>query len=109
MTKNITATATSTATATFTKLRSGAWGIRATTKVAEGDRVEISKKDGTTKMETVAKIVWTDGSSVWLCAIGAPATTAAKSRRTFVPCGYPGCNEAYCDDCDGAGGYASGW
>ena len=97
-------------TATFTKLKTGNWGIRATSRVAEGDRVEVRKKDGSTKVETVAKIVWTDGSSVWLCAIGTPEAKSSPRARRFVPCGYPGCSQDYCDECDGEGARGvSGW
>lgn len=96
---------------TFSKLKTGNWGIRATAKVAEGDRVPVTKKDGTIKIETVAKVVWTDNATVWLCAIGAPeAKPASQPRaRRFVPCGYPGCHPNHCDECDGEGGYSSGW
>jgi len=31
--------------------------------------------------------------------------TRAPARRNFVPCGYPGCNPGYCDECDGEGRY----
>ena len=90
---------------TYAKLNTGAWGIRATTKVAEGDRVTVTKKDGSTKSETIDRVLWTDGSSVWLCAISAAKSSPA---RKCVPCGYPGCNPpAYCDECDGEGRYAS--
>jgi len=36
---------------------------------------------------------------------GATATQPARrvSGRTWRPCGYPGCNSAYCDECDGKG------
>lgn len=26
-----------------------------------------------------------------------------QPRRSFTPCGYPGCNSSYCDECDGRG------
>lgn len=29
--------------------------------------------------------------------------TAARTRRPWRPCGYPGCNPRYCDECDGEG------
>lgn len=102
-----TTSTTNTTPATFAKLRTGAWGIRTTKAVAEGDRVQVTKKDGSTKIETVQKIIWTDGTAVWLCAIGTPA--AKSNRRQFVPCGYPGCNASQCDECDGDGLSASGW
>lgn len=30
---------------------------------------------------------------------------APRRQRPFVPCGYPGCSPAYCDECDGKGMY----
>lgn len=36
---------------------------------------------------------------------GAPATGRSYERpaRAWRPCGYPGCNSTYCDECDGKG------
>ena len=31
------------------------------------------------------------------------STRTSRPRRAFRPCGYPGCNPAHCDECDGAG------
>jgi hypothetical protein len=53
---------------TFTKLRSGSWGIKSTTPVAKGDRVEVAKKSGERQTVTVERVVWS-GNGVWLCAI----------------------------------------
>lgn len=43
----------------------------------------------------------------------APARPTGASRRPgWRPCGYPGCNPSYCDECDGRGGgarYHGGW
>ena len=37
-------------------------------------------------------------------ATTAPSRSTRTSRpRSFRPCGYPGCNPGYCDECDGAG------
>lgn len=92
----------------YSKLRTGNWGIRSTTKVVEGQSVTVTKKSGESKSETIQKIVWTDNAGVWLCAIGAPVTTSRR-RTSGIPCGYPGCNPpSYCDDCDGEG-MQSGW
>jgi len=37
-----------------------------------------------------------------------PTTRTAPSRPArpagWRPCGYPGCNPSYCDECDGKGG-----
>ena len=30
-------------------------------------------------------------------------TTPAKARHNWRPCGYPGCSQSYCDECDGRG------
>ena len=43
-----------------------------------------------------------------------PAVKAAPKARTvprgWRPCGYPGCNPGYCDECDGKGaGRGGGW
>ena len=91
---------------TYTKLRSGEWGMRVQgNKPTSGDTLTVSKKDGTTKVETVAQVVWS-GQGVHVCAIApAPATASngTRSRRAWAPCGYPGCNTRHCDECDGAG------
>lgn len=61
------------ATATYTKLKSGAWGVRVNGSVTAGTTVTVTKKDGSTKVETVAKVIFS-GDGVSLCAIsdGAP-------------------------------------
>jgi hypothetical protein len=34
----------------------------------------------------------------------APASGGGRSyRRSWRPCGYPGCSPSYCDECDGEG------
>ena len=35
--------------------------------------------------------------------VSAPAFAYARPARAFRPCGYPGCNPNYCDECDGEG------
>mgnify|MGYP001203854126 CR=1 FL=1 len=68
---------------------------------------------GTTKFGEKAKLAFTDGSKefwVDLALISAPAATTpprSNTRRNWRPCGYPGCNPNYCDECDGEG-YSSG-
>jgi hypothetical protein len=34
----------------------------------------------------------------------APKSPAPARRPGWHPCGYPGCNPGYCDECDGKGG-----
>lgn len=92
--------------ATYTKLQSGEWGIRVQgNKPGVGSTLTVTKKDGTAKTETVAQVVWS-GQGVHICAIArgtTGGTTANRPRRAWAPCGYPGCNPHYCDECDGAG------
>lgn len=61
---------------TYTKLQSGEWGVRAAGKVASGASVIVNKKDGSTKTETVEKVLWTGkdkrtSETISLCAIRA--------------------------------------
>lgn len=99
--------------ASFTKLKSGDWGLRVMgEKPTPGMVVRVSKKDGTVVSKTVGTIVWSDGNvSLCTCAADAPATessTTNNRRRGWRPCGYPGCNPSYCDECDGEGGGGRG-
>jgi hypothetical protein len=34
-----------------------------------------------------------------------PTYSAPRARRAWRPCGYPGCNRAHCDECEGQGFY----
>jgi hypothetical protein len=74
---------------TYTKLRSGAWGVRCTDAVTVGDTVTVTKRDGSVKSETIATIVWR-GDGVTLAAIAAKGTATAapaRGRRTGCACG----------------------
>jgi len=53
---------------TFAKLRSGAWGIRSTSPLTPGERVEVRRRDGSRSAVTVDRVVWA-GGGVWLAAI----------------------------------------
>lgn len=101
--------------ATWTKLKSGKWGIKLQRAAREGESVQVKRKDGSVSTVVITKVVWTDGSSVSLCAIDEgeksedyfkrqPHGPARETRRRrYVPCGYPGCSPSYCDECDGEG------
>ena len=104
--------------ATYAKLQSGEWGVRTTgLKVSPGLVLTVEKRDGTRKQETVARVVWSQGDAA-ICAIvpsakpspsGAPRSrpvspVSPRRGRPWRPCGYPGCNPSYCDECDGEGG-----
>jgi hypothetical protein len=90
-------------TTTYTKLKTGAWGVRTTAPVKQGDRVQVSKRDGSTKIETIDRVLWTDGVGVWLCAIGGAATTSRPygSGHGSAPAvrGY----SSYCTDNEDCG------
>lgn len=78
-----------TATITWTKLRSGAWGIKgAADAITEGATVTVTRKDGTEKAATVAKVVWTDGQA----AIAAVADDAQGAKKN-------GARKGRCDEC----------
>jgi hypothetical protein len=57
--------------ASFTKLRSGAWGIRVEgTRPADGSSVNVVKKDGSATTVVVARVIWSDdGGTLHLAAI----------------------------------------
>ena len=90
-----------TVSASYTKLQSGDWGIRVSGTVAPGAAVTVTKKDGTTKVETVHQVLWSGadkfrpGQTVTLCSV----TPSAPSRR------YVGCAPARrdsrreCEEC----------
>jgi hypothetical protein len=47
-----------------------------------------------------------DEAKAIMAAAPAPTKRPTGGRRTFIPCGYPGCNPHHCDECDGEGRYA---
>lgn len=52
---------------TYTKLQSGEWGVLCDARPDVGDTITVTKKDGTTKTETVAQ-VFTRGEK-FVCAV----------------------------------------
>ena len=89
--------------ATYTKLKSGAWGIRAESEaIRNGDQIIVTKKDGSTKIEIVEAVVWR-GNGVSVCAIGAMASSgysyrasnAAPRGRVCPECGSRECSKAW--------------
>ena len=93
----------------FTKLKNGAWGVKAEGTVKVGDKISVTKKDGESRTVTVSKVVWT-GKSQWdennrtisLCEIedekkkaaapkkqaaAASAESAKRGRFTCPECG----------------------
>jgi hypothetical protein len=82
--------------ATYTKLKSGEWGVRVQGDARVGQVVTVKKRDGTTKTETIEKVVWS-GNGISLCAVSRsakPAYTPRAGRRNN--------NSSDCDDfCQG--------
>jgi len=72
---------------TYTKLRTGAWGVRSTDRLTVGQTVTVERRDGSRKSETIAQIVWR-GEGITLAAV-APKGAAAepRGRRTGCSCG----------------------
>jgi hypothetical protein len=70
--------------ASYTQLKDGSWGLRVKSSVlVEGQTIVVSKKDGSSKNETVGKILWTGkdkftGDNVALTTISKPV--AVKSN-----------------------------
>lgn len=103
--------------ATYTKLQNGNWGVRADGKLSDGATVTVTKRDGSTKTETVEKVLWSGkdqktGKTVSLCAItqrAAGSNGASHKPGTCSECGER-CNPRYrkCLNCVDGGGNANG-
>jgi hypothetical protein len=65
---------------TYTKLRSGDWGIRSTETLSAGMTVQVTKKSGESKTETVDRVIWT-GNGVTLASIARSAAPASQGSR----------------------------
>lgn len=77
--------------ATYTLLRDKSWGIRCNVLVSHGDRVTVTKKDGSSKVETVDKVLWTDNKT-YLCSImhtEKPRSTVSHSNGRCRSCHGP--------------------
>jgi hypothetical protein len=93
---------------TWTKLRSGEWGVRVSGRIAEGDQVEVARKDGTTSVETVRRVLWSgrnrDGREVSLVSVRESSRTG-RGPHTCTdrcygshPCRQCGRRDAYAVD-----------
>lgn len=96
---------------TFTKLKTGAWGLRGPGLV-EGERVTVEKRDGSQETKTVGRVLWTDpnGSGVSVAALASdtsegsrPGSSPGSSPRiaSSTPAPRRGAPRAkvHCDDC----------
>jgi hypothetical protein len=82
---------------TYTKLRSGSWGVRSTERLVPGQRVTVTKKDGTTKAETIERVIWTDGT-VSLASIAQSDSASPSRKRSGCGCDCEDCS--YRCQCD---------
>lgn len=67
------------------------------------------------RIEVGSKIEWSRGEKAkHVACVGTPVAlrrapvspriqTTSRRGRAWRPCGYPGCNSAYCDECEGEG------
>lgn len=74
---------------TFTKLKTGEWGLRGP-NLAEGERVTVEKRDGSTQTKTVGRVLWTcpNGSGVTVATV-APDSSPGSSPRVAARRGTP--------------------
>lgn len=73
--------------ATYTQLRDGQWGIRVPGKARENQIVQVAKKSGEVKGETVSRVLWTgrdskSGQTISLCAIRPGEGRHGEARRS---------------------------
>ena len=90
---------------TYTKLRTGAWGVRSTERLTAGQTVTVERRDGTRKAETIHTIVWT-GQGVTIAALApkgaaaaAEAPAAARPERGVRGCGDCARSGRMCRQC----------
>jgi hypothetical protein len=77
--------------ATYTKLKSGEWGLRIVGPApSAGAEILVQKKDGSTKMEKIGKVVW-EGDNVALATVAAlnyrPSDLQYSGNRLCRGCG----------------------
>lgn len=71
--------------ATYTKLKSGEWGVRVDgcPDLAAGDVIEVTKRDGSTEVEQIERVLFRSGSAA-ICAISRKAARK-PSRAAATP------------------------
>jgi hypothetical protein len=82
---------------TYTKLRDGSWGVRIHGSASAGQTVNVTKKSGEVKAETICRVIWT-GNGVTLASIQPTARAATRSAT-----GYPSraSSSGRCRECHG--------
>lgn len=82
---------------TYSKLRDGTWGLRGPVgELVAGATVTVSRRDGTTRTETVGRVLWHDATTA-LAATGG-------SARTMEPCAECGARGRRLTDCQDSSG-----
>ena len=82
--------------ATYAKLKNGDWGVRVQGVTTVGATVQVTKRDGSSKTETIAKVLWS-GEGISLCAIRPTAVSRPiVSRATSRSAGWHGNGCAAC-------------
>jgi hypothetical protein len=84
---------------TYTKLRDGSWGIKVQGTASAGQTVTVTKRDGSSKAETVARVLWA-GDGVAICSV---ANKGASSGRS----GYSGRRSGGRYECEECGDMVS--
>lgn len=90
---------------TYTKLQNGQWGLRSTERLVAGTRIIVTKRDGTTKTETVGYTTCEAGTTATIATPTFPprmqrATT--HTPRCGCPCHHTGggcCQSCRFDGC----------
>jgi hypothetical protein len=81
-----------TITATYKQLKNGAWGMRVKGIVLAGEQITVTKKDGSSKVETIGRVLWT-GEGISICTI----QRAATGSRGYT--GHRNGRRYECDEC----------
>lgn len=91
---------------TYMMLNDKSWGVRAKGHIpGVGDKVIVNKKNGTSKYETISKVLWQgnddDGTLVAICTIvpswAGPGQAARSLPHRPAPKKQGGCS---CRDCE---------
>ena len=95
-------------TATYKQLKNGAWGIRVGGIVLAGETITVTKRDGSSKVETVGRVLWT-GEGISICTIqrSAPANRGARRGERYDGYGREDCRKYGWDGVVGSPSYYS--
>lgn len=106
-------------TANWTRLADGAWGVRVHGHVGAGVEIQVSKRDGSSSIERVERVLWMgiakDGCAATLVQIARRSQSSSSApRTTCVSCGESldrwerQHSIRRCSDCRDGGSHAHG-